>query len=163
MSEKEQYLATFEREYPVTLNVLRAFPHAKTDLKPHQRSKTAKELAWNFVFEGYAGLQGVDGEMPFPPKGMPAQPATWDGVVGAVEGVFKQLGDKVRKASDADLNKTVKFFAGPKKMADIRRLDLLWFLMMDMIHHRGQMSVYLRMADGKVPSIYGPTADEPWD
>ena len=30
------------------------------------------------------------------------------------------------------------------------------------VHHRGQFSVYLRMADGKVPSIYGPSADEPW-
>jgi len=43
-----------------------------------------------------------------------------------------------------------------------RRMDFLWFLLMDMVHHRGQFSVYLRMADGKVPSIYGPSADEPW-
>jgi uncharacterized damage-inducible protein DinB len=35
-------------------------------------------------------------------------------------------------------------------------------MLMDSVHHRGQFSVYLRMADGKVPSIYGPTADEPW-
>jgi uncharacterized damage-inducible protein DinB len=72
------------------------------------------------------------------------------------------LGDSVRKASDADLNKTVKFFVAPKKMGDVRRLDFLWLLLMDMVHHRGQFSVYLRMADGKVPSIYGPSADEPW-
>jgi hypothetical protein len=37
-----------------------------------------------------------------------------------------------------------------------------WFLLCDEIHHRGQFSVYLRMADAKVPSIYGPSADEPW-
>ncbi len=38
----------------------------------------------------------------------------------------------------------------------------LWMLLCDQIHHRGQFSIYLRMAGGKVPSIYGPTADEPW-
>jgi len=41
-------------------------------------------------------------------------------------------------------------------------VDFLWFLLCDQIHHRGQLSVYLRMADGKVPSIYGPSGDEPW-
>lgn len=163
MTEKEQYLTTFEREYPVTLNVLRAYPAAKADLKPHARCKTAKDLAWNFVFEGYAALQGIDGEFPFPPKGLPDQPGTWDGAVGLIESTFRKMGDKVRKTSEADLNKTVKFFVGPKQMGDIRRMDLLWFLMMDMIHHRGQLSVYLRLADGKVPSIYGPSGDEPWD
>lgn len=44
----------------------------------------------------------------------------------------------------------------------ISRSDLLAFLLADQIHHRGQFSVYLRMADGKVPSIYGPSGDEPW-
>jgi hypothetical protein len=163
MTEKEQYLTTFEKEYPVTLNVLRAYPAAKADMKPHARCKSTKDLAWNFVFEAFAGVQGMDGIFPFPPKGMPEPPASWDGVVGAVEGAFRKLGDKVRKTSEADLNKTVQFFVGPKQMGDIRRMDLLWFLLMDMIHHRGQLSVYLRMADGKVPSIYGPSGDEPWD
>lgn len=50
----------------------------------------------------------------------------------------------------------------PKQMGDVRRGDLLQMMVMDNVHHRGQFSVYLRMAGGKVPSIYGPTADEPW-
>ena len=57
---------------------------------------------------------------------------------------------------------TVKFFVAPKQMADLRKMDVLWFMLMDCVHHRGQFSVYLRMADGKVPSIYGPSGDEPW-
>ena len=68
----------------------------------------------------------------------------------------------VRRTPDAELNKTVKFMVGPKKMGDLRRMDVLWFLLHDSIHHRGQFSIYLRMVDAKVPSIYGPTADEPW-
>jgi len=68
----------------------------------------------------------------------------------------------VRKVDDAHLNTTVKFITGPKRMSDLRRLDVLWLLLNDMIHHRGQFSVYLRMAGGKVPAIYGPSADETW-
>ena len=64
--------------------------------------------------------------------------------------------------NDAQLNTTVKFMTGPKKMSDLRRMDVLWFLLNDQIHHRGQFSVYLRMAGAKVPSIYGPSKDEPW-
>lgn len=48
------------------------------------------------------------------------------------------------------------------KMGSMRKLDLLRFMLNDHIHHRGQLSVYLRMSGGKVPSIYGPSKDEPW-
>ena len=63
---------------------------------------------------------------------------------------------------DETLHETVKFFTAPKTMTDVVRMDFLWFMLSDHIHHRGQFSVYLRMADGKVPSIYGPSADESW-
>lgn len=162
MTEKEQFLTMWEKEVPTTLKVLKAYPAAKADLKPHPKARSAKELAWTFVFEGYGGAQGVEGEFTFPPKNMPPLPPTWDGVVGECERAFRRLAGQVRKASDAHLKSTVKFFTGPKQMSDVRRIDFLWFLLMDMVHHRGQLSVYLRMADGKVPSIYGPTADEPW-
>lgn len=56
----------------------------------------------------------------------------------------------------------MKFFVAPKQMGDVRIMDIFWMMVMDMVHHRGQFSVYLRMAGGKVPSIYGPSADEPW-
>ncbi|OLC06049.1 MAG: hypothetical protein AUH78_11400 [Gemmatimonadetes bacterium 13_1_40CM_4_69_8] len=161
MSEKEQFLRTWENEVATTLKVLRAYPPAKVDLKPHGKARSAKDLAWTFVFEGTAGAGGAEGKLEFPPK-LPAPPAQWDALVSECERAFRTLGDTVRKASDADLNKTVKFFVAPKTMGDVRRLDFLWLMLMDMVHHRGQFSVYLRMADGKVPSIYGPSADEPW-
>jgi uncharacterized damage-inducible protein DinB len=64
--------------------------------------------------------------------------------------------------TDAELLEPIKFYGGPKTLVDYSRLQFAWFLLSDQIHHRGQLSVYLRMADAKVPSIYGPTADEPW-
>src|SRR5439155_23140414 len=63
---------------------------------------------------------------------------------------------------DRQLSSTIKFYTAPKQMGDVRRQDFLWQMLNDMIHHRGQLSVYLRMAGGKVPSIYGPSKDEPW-
>ncbi|HEU0053964.1 MAG TPA: DinB family protein, partial [Longimicrobium sp.] len=63
---------------------------------------------------------------------------------------------------DADLAGSVQFFVGPGKLGDVAKTQFMWFLLHDQIHHRGQFSIYLRIAGGKVPSIYGPTADEPW-
>jgi hypothetical protein len=162
MSEKEQFLRAWEREAAVTLKVLRAFPADKIDWKPHPSARSAKDLAWAFVFDGIGGSQSVEGELTFPPPNMPPKPDTWHGIVGEAERAFKVMADTVRKVGEPQLNTTVKSMTGPKQMSDVRRLDFLWFLLNDIIHHRGQFSVYLRMAGGKVPAIYGPSGDEQW-
>ena len=70
---------------------------------------------------------------------------------------------ELEQATEATGEGVVKFYTGPKHVGDYRTMDFLWFLLHDQIHHRGQLSVYVRMAGGRVPSIYGPTADEPWN
>jgi uncharacterized damage-inducible protein DinB len=162
MSEKQKFQEAWDRESALTLKILKAYPQDKTDFKPHPTCRSAKDLAWTFVFEGVGGAQAVQGEMKFPPPNMPPMPPNWQGMIGEVERALKQIGDKVKKVDDAQLNTTVKFMTGPKQISDLRRLDVLWFLLNDQIHHRGQFSVYLRMAGAKVPSIYGPSADEKW-
>jgi len=162
-SEKARFLETWEREAAVTLRVLRNFPAARADLKPGEKSKTAQDLAWTFVFEGFGASQAAQGDFKFPPPDMPPKPDTWDGVVQQCERGFQWLADKVRNADEAFLNTTVKVATGRKQMGDVRRLDFLWQILSDQIHHRGQFTVYLRMAGAKVPSIYGPSADEPWN
>jgi uncharacterized damage-inducible protein DinB len=47
-------------------------------------------------------------------------------------------------------------------MGEVRKGQVFWIMLMDAVHHRGQFSVYLRMVGAKVPSIYGPSLDEPW-
>jgi uncharacterized damage-inducible protein DinB len=64
-------------------------------------------------------------------------------------------------AEDSRLDTTVQFPTGPGKLGDVPVLQFLWFLLFDHIHHRGQLSLYLRMV-GKVPAIHGPSGDEPW-
>lgn len=163
-SAKEQFLKAYEKEHATTMRVLRAFPPDKVDLQPHPRCKTARELAWIFALERGLGARvfanafasgGAIGNVP------PA-PASWDQVVAAYEKAHKEFADLVRATPDEELMQHVKFFTAPKTLGDVTRLEFAWFLLCDEIHHRGQFSVYLRMADGKVPSIYGPSGDEPW-
>ena len=160
MTEKEQFLSTVAREFPTTMRVLKAYPAGRGDLKPHAKSKSARELAWNFVTEEKACDMALDGAIEF--AKMPAPPATLPEVISTYEKAHGALIERLKRTPDAELNTTVKFFTGPNKMGDVRKMDLLWMMLMDGVHHRGQFSVYLRMADAKVPSIYGPTADEPW-
>ncbi len=161
MTEKDQLLSTLEREFPTTLKLLKAYPAAKGDLRPHERSKSAKDLAWVFVAEGFMADGALQGAIDFS-KPMPSAPGSMGEVITAYEHAHRAIVDKIKQTPEAELNKTMKFPTGPKQMSDLRRMDVLWTTLMDQVHHRGQFSVYLRMAGGKVPSIYGPSADEPW-
>lgn len=166
VSPKQQFLDAYEREHRTTMRVLRAYPTDKLELRPHPKLKTARELAWLFVLERYLGTkvyQDAFADAAASQGGAPPPPESWDELLGTLEKVHAEFANLVRSTPDADLNRKVRFFTGPKTMGEYGRLEWCWFLLCDQIHHRGQFSVYLRIADGKVPSIYGPTADEPWN
>jgi len=161
---KEQFLTALDAEHATTRRVLGAFPADKDDLQPHAKCKSARELAFVFAMErGLAGMvlsdnfpEGMQGEMPAPPE-------TWAETLAAVGQAHDAFRGMVASLSDEDFGaKNVKFYTAPQTISEIPVSDFLWFLLHDEIHHRGQFSVYLRMADGRVPSIYGPSADEPW-
>jgi uncharacterized damage-inducible protein DinB len=163
-SPKQQFLAAYDREHAITMKVLRAFPPEQAELRPHPKCKTARELAWIFVLErglATAGLANAfaSGNPGGPP---PDVPESWDAVLSALEAAHLEFRKTFSGYSDAQLLEPIKFFGGPATLVDMSRMDFVWFVMSDQIHHRGQLSVYLRMAGGKVPSIYGPSGDEPW-
>jgi uncharacterized damage-inducible protein DinB len=160
-SPKDLFLESFVRETATTLKVLRAFPADQGEFRPHPRSQSARELAWTFVIEQAILSAGLHDKLNLG-AGFPPVPTDFQGIIAQFEKDCAALIDDIRKSTDAQWNGTVKFFAGPGKMADFPKIDFAWFLLCDQIHHRGQYSVYLRMAGGKVPSIYGPSADEPW-
>lgn len=165
-SPKQTFLDAYQHEHETTMRVLRAYPEDRLDLRPHEKCKTARELAWGFVMEGRLGEMvfndTFEETMTEGGSGLPEPPESWDELLAALEESHRAFGDLVRATPEPELDETVRFFTGPQTMGDIPRMDWLWFLLHDQIHHRGQFSVYLRMADGKVPSIYGPSADEPW-
>lgn len=161
MTEKEQFLQNWEREFETTLRVLRNYPANKPEFKPHERSRSAAELAWTLAGEEQVFVNGVlEGKIDF--SKMTPPPSRFEDILSAYEKSHRSLASKLQAAPEAELNGPIAFSMGPGKMGEMRKMDVLWGLLMDSIHHRGQFSVYLRMAGGKVPSIYGPSADEPW-
>ena len=162
VTEKDMFLQNFERECQTTLKVLNALPEGKSEFKPHELSRTARQLAWEtFVREQGLAAMALAGKIDFSQAPPPA-PATFAEVIKAFEKASRETTDAVTRAGDDVLHRLVLFPVGPGKMGDLRAQDVLWAALSDQIHHRGQFSIYLRMAGGKVPSIYGPTADEPW-
>ncbi len=163
---KEQFLETYDDEHARTMRVLRAYPKDKLDFRPHPKAKTARELAWVFVLECGLGKKVWHDEFanaaPAGPSSMPTAPEDWHELMTTLDHASTDFRKMVHDATDIELAEKVHFFTGPKTMGEIARKDWCWFLLHDQIHHRGQFSVYLRMVDGKVPSIYGPTLDEPW-
>ncbi len=163
-SPRQQFLDGFEREHATTVKVLRAYPADKLDLRPHKMCKTARELAWMFVMEQGLALKAITTGLDWsqPPAARPEPPAAMEAIISELEKSHRAVAETVRAMPDETASGTVKFFTAPKTLGDIPTMQFLWMLLCDQIHHRGQFSIYLRMADGKVPSIYGPTADEPW-
>ncbi len=160
-SPKQRYADVYAREHATTLRVLKAFPADRASYRPHERSKSALELAWIFVVENNAALAALRGS--FKVTGVhPPPPPSYGEVVAAYEASARELMHALPGTPEARLDETVRFFTAPKQMGDVPVGDLLWFMLLDSIHHRGQLSVYVRCAGGKVPSIYGPSADEPW-
>ncbi|MGH7496293.1 MAG: DinB family protein [bacterium] len=161
MAEKDMFLQGWEREFQITMKVLKAFPPDKLEFKPHERSRTARDLAWVFVGDEAVVDMVAKGKIDFSGD-MPKPPATWSEILVAYEKTHKGMVPKIKNMPEADYNSIIQFPIGPNQMSEFRKADVLWLLMMDAVHHRGQFSIYLRMAGGKVPSIYGPSADEPW-
>ena len=162
-SAKQQFLDSFERESATTLKLLRALPPNQSDFRPHMRSKSARELAFTFVGEQMLITKALTDQLNFTGSGgPPVVPNDFQAIINQFENGQRTLVELIRKTPDAKFNTTVQFPIGPGQMGDWSKIAFAWFILSDQIHHRGQFSVYVRMAGGKVPSIYGPSADEPW-
>jgi uncharacterized damage-inducible protein DinB len=165
ISPKQRFLEVYAKEHATTIRVLRAYPADKSEFRPNERCKSARELAWIFAIEPRLGSMVVINDVfaSGMPSGKPPEaPDSWEAVLSGVEQAHAEFADAIRSMPDEALDRTSRFLTAPKTFGDVRRLDFLWFLLHDEIHHRGQFSVYLRAAGGRVPSIYGPSEHEPW-
>lgn len=161
MTEKEMFANNWQREFGTTLKILKEFPADKLNFRPAaDKARSAKELATVFVadLDVAAGLS--KGKLDF--SGAPPSFSTYGDLLSAVETKQKDVASKVKAMTEADWNQKVAAPVGPKQMGEVRCADLFWTVLNDSIHHRGQFSVYLRLVGAKVPSIYGPSGDEPW-
>ena len=151
------YINERKREMQTTLRVLQAYPESGISLKPAEKSRTAAELAMILAVEervlksmiqtGSTDLTLLNYQAP---SSMAEIIAIWQQAVAANDAALAGM-------STADLEKPVTFYGRHMPFQ-----DALWYELFDHIHHRGQLSVYMRLAGAKLPSIYGPTADEPF-
>jgi uncharacterized damage-inducible protein DinB len=158
---KARLLRKFEREHATTLKILRAFPADQASLRPNERCNSAQQLAGTFVVEETMLLKSLKGEQVLG-AGFPTVPDSWDEIVEEFERTGQAVIAELQSPTDANLAGTTTFFVAPKQTGDIPREAFADFMIHDQIHHRGQLSIYVRLAGAKLPSIYGPTADEPW-
>jgi uncharacterized damage-inducible protein DinB len=162
ISEKDQFLTAFEHESATTRRLLQAFPADQYELKPKPHMNAAKQIAWMLVLNQQ--VEALALQLPeLAPGGFPPPPATLPELLAAFDQAHAETLAKIRSIDDGVWNTTIRMPVGPKQMTDMRRGEAMWFFLMDTIHHRGQFSVYARFAGAKVPSIYGPSADEPWN
>jgi len=161
MSALEQFRNAFEQETATTLKLLKAYPASASELKPTAILKNARELAFVFATELSVVALALRNELTMPPD-LPPAPEKWGDVVTAFEASVAALRKQLAQTTEEAFHATVPFFTGPMQMGEVPKVQIAWLMLCDQIHHRGQFSVYMRLAGAKVPSIYGPSADEPW-
>jgi uncharacterized damage-inducible protein DinB len=150
-------VAEFEQEAQTTIKVISAVPDGGTGYQPDAKSKTALGLVRHIAVSDEWMLNAViTGAF-----GKPADESDTSGLMKPADGaafygthVSAALA-KVKAMSDEDLARTIDFFG----MMQMPAVNLLSLALKHSIHHRGQLSAYLRAAGGKVPGIYGPSAD----
>lgn len=155
MISKKDLIQLFQKEFATTLKVLKAYPSGKEEFRPHERSSNARLLASTFVFEMYLLNKHVFGDPIDSSIFKNYAPANMEEIVADFEKESGRVISRLQELPESDLNKSVSF-GGATFVVDQYALMMLF----DQIHHRGQLSVYVRLAGGKVPSIYGPSADD---
>jgi uncharacterized damage-inducible protein DinB len=157
MTTREFYVKCQQKEYDAFVKVLKALPADRLDYKPHDRSPSAQQLVSTIAFEMATCVDVVNdhrGEW----KESPPQPL--DQMIAIFEKSVKTLSDRVAKLDEAGWNAPAEFYYGGKKVSESPVGEFLWMCLFDAIHHRGQLTTYLRPLGSKVPAIYGPSADE---
>ena len=156
MTNREFYLERRRAELPVFLRVLRAVPADALAYKPHERSPSAGQLVWTLALELKSAAEACEkGETSFPRDPAPDLAA----MIAAFERNYAHLTEVVSRLDDAGWERPAKLSSGGKVVMEQPAREFVWMLFFDAIHHRGQLSAYIRPRGGKVPSIYGPSAD----
>jgi uncharacterized damage-inducible protein DinB len=159
MSNLEFCINRRKAERPAFLRVLKAIPEGRNDYRPDPRARTAIDLAWLFAVEEAALLSLVNtGEVEWKESPPPAGLAT---CLESFERDSAAVNARLESLDEAAWEKKVKFLMAGGGVWEDSLSNMVWGFLFDAIHHRGQLSTYLRPMGGKVPCIYGPTADDP--
>jgi len=147
-----------EAETPMFIRVLKAIPDAKPGYRPDPKSRTAAEIAWVLTQEE-AALASLlaKGSTEWKEEKAPAKVAD---IVAAFERHAAEVNAHLKKLDETGWQKKGTFLMGGQPWEDTME-QFVWGFLFDAIHHRGQITTYLRAMGSKVPSLYGPSADDP--
>ena len=154
---REFYISQFQSERKAFVDVIRALPQDKLDYKPHERNSSAGDIAWFLVLELRGVVQLLEtGEMHW--KQAP-NPKSVDRIATEYEATADRLEQVMGSIDEAKWERDGSMYVGDRVIKTAPVGETAWDFLLDAIHHRGQLTAYLRPMGGRVPSTYGPTAD----
>ena len=158
MDDRTLFLQFWDKEAAATRKVIERIPEGST-YRPDPKSRTAREIAWLIVREETVLGDGLEGgtlqweEI--------SAPASVKEVLAAYDEHHNSATKKLKALPAGHWDRKVPFmFQGQEVMNETGSANA-WGFFFDIIHHRGQLSTYLRPMGSTVPQIYGPSADEP--
>jgi uncharacterized damage-inducible protein DinB len=161
----EQFYSEFEMEFKGTRKVLENLDFSKMDYKPHPKSFTFGDLSAHVANMSYWGLltltsnefkMGIDGK-----DSMLTLPGTKEELLAFFDENVNKFFETLKEMTEEQMHETwTLYYEGKVLFAEPRYIALKSSVLNHMIHHRAQLTVYLRMNDLKVPGLYGPSADE---
>jgi len=160
----EFYAALIEREAQATRKALERVPEGKPEWKPHEKSMPLGYLSQLVAtMPGWITTMIERDELDLNPPGGGEQPpdtGTREKLLAALDDSVASSVAALRGTTDAHLETTWRLLVGGRVVMEDSRRQMIADTLMHFAHHRGQLTVYLRLNGAQVPSIYGPSADE---
>ena len=153
MDERALFTDFWTKESKTTSKVIARIPEG-SDYRPDAKARTAQEIAWQIVCSEKMMIDALEtGKAEWAP---PPVPATMKEVSDAYDRQSAAMPTRWSRLPEERWTGSVDFFGRPWASS-----AMAWSFLFDIVHHRGQITTYLRPMGSTVPQVYGPTADEP--
>jgi uncharacterized damage-inducible protein DinB len=158
MDQKALFMKFWEKEAPAMRKVIERIPQDRSDYRADPKARTAREIAWLLVREEVVLGEGLEkGSLNW--EDIPT-PATVQEILDTYDRHHDEITRKLQRLEAAKWEQSVPFMWQGQEVMRASGYDNAWGFLLDQIHHRGQLSTYLRPMGSTVPAIYGPSADE---
>jgi uncharacterized damage-inducible protein DinB len=153
VDEQALFNGFWENEAKTTRKVIARIPHG-SDYRPDPKSRTARDIAWQIACEEKMLIEALEtGGAEWAPTPGPEQMSD---LIEAFNAQSLDVVERMKALPAERWNGMLRFFGSDRPSA-----PMAWGFLFDIVHHRGQITTYLRPMGSTVPQIYGPSADEP--
>ena len=153
MEDRQLFTKFWEDESKTTRNVFARIPEGST-YRPDPKSRTASEIAWQILCEEKMLIDALEtGKAEWTPA---PEPSSMQEQVAMYETQSADIVRRLKALPAARWDGSLEFFGSQRPAS-----PMAWSFLFDIVHHRGQITTYLRPMGSTVPQIYGPSADEP--